>query len=532
MFSIFHYLAISEIHGILLALFKEIERVIKFKENEENKDIKTIEYFLTSSNFHDSSQINFNYASSLLTLYLLKLINNKYSIIILYSICIVIISSLSYLLMAIDYEESYDKWKLIFSFIFPYIIIYCFTGFISLLPNKILNDIYKNEKKVSKFGQLIFINFFLGFSVTLKNFFNKYIIVNFFSFNISLISNWILSETLIFDICSIIYLIFMSFFIYCINKRDKKDKEKKNITNKEMIEQKSINENNDNNNDNIDKDNDLNSKNDNKNEDKTNNKNNNIDNNQNSIDYIGGYLVIQTNMIKSLITFKGFWNYILSVLINKKIGLILLINLCSRIQKLKFKTEYKKRITNDVCLFLNFLLSFLLYIILYSIIYLISYKKCLCNNNKRQNEEDKKEEENKDIEKENKDYEKIIIIIFLIEFIFIFITSFIFVFINDSDYLVIDIIIYIFIALTGSLNFFFYYYYSIQQEEYITLSGIISLSQLIFRLIEFIFEPFNNKLDYIWQICSSFFGIFFAILYLKLLSKESEEDNVKLEFLN
>ena len=83
----------SEIHGILLALFKEIERTVKrmvkghydFEENEENEDniVKTFEYFLTSSNFHDSSQINFNYASSLFTLYLLKLINNKYSIVVL-----------------------------------------------------------------------------------------------------------------------------------------------------------------------------------------------------------------------------------------------------------------------------------------------------------------------------------------------------------------------------------------------------------------------------------------------------------------
>ena len=236
----------SEIHGILLALFKEIERTVKhmvkghydFKENEENKNniIKTFEYFLTSSNFHDSSQINFNYASSLFTLYLLKLINNKYSIVVLYFICIVIISCLSYLLMNIDYldEEqirsndkninNYDGWKLTFSFIIPYILIYCFAGFISLLPNKILNDIYKNEKKVLIFGQLIYINFILGFSVTLKNFINKYIIIDFFNFNISPISNWILSETIIFDICSIIYLIFMWIFIYCLNEEKKKQK--------------------------------------------------------------------------------------------------------------------------------------------------------------------------------------------------------------------------------------------------------------------------------------------------------------------
>ena len=299
-----------------------------------------------------------------------------------------------------------------------------------------------------------------------------------------------------------------------------------NIIENNDIKNKIIDDNIDNDNDlNIYSNNDINFQNDNKNEDKTNNKNNNSDNNQNSIDYIGGYLVIQTNMIKSFITFKGFWNYILSVLINPKIGLILCINLCSRIQKLKFKTEYKIRIEDEVWLFLNFLLSFLFYIILYSIIYLIRYKKCPCNNNKGQNEQDINEE---DIEKENKDYEKIIIIIFIIEFTFIFIISFIFVFIDDSEHLVIDIIIYICIALTGSLNFFLYYYYSIQQEEFITLSGIISLSQLIFRLIEFIFEPFNSKLNYIWQIGSSYIGIFFGILYLYLLYKESEEDKIKL----
>ena len=131
--------------------------------------------------------------------------------------------------------NNYDGWKLTFSFIIPYILIYCFAGFISLLPNKIINDIYKNEKKVLIFGQLIYINFILGFSVTLKNFINKYIIIDFFNFNISPISNWILSETIIFDICSIIYLIFMWIFIYCLNEEKKKTKDnldKKNKTNK------------------------------------------------------------------------------------------------------------------------------------------------------------------------------------------------------------------------------------------------------------------------------------------------------------
>ena len=92
-----HFLALSEVHGILLALLKEIETIAKFyfgeyykKDLDDNGHQKTFHYYLTTSNYHDSSQINFNYASSIFTLLLIKKFNTKYNIAYLYLISILI----------------------------------------------------------------------------------------------------------------------------------------------------------------------------------------------------------------------------------------------------------------------------------------------------------------------------------------------------------------------------------------------------------------------------------------------------------
>lgn len=110
--SIFHFFALSEVHGILLALFKEIEREVKYKIKEKydfkNNIIKDFYYFLTESNYHDSSQINFNYISSLFSIALIKLIKKKYKIEIVYVISIISITFISIILAFTDYLDKID----------------------------------------------------------------------------------------------------------------------------------------------------------------------------------------------------------------------------------------------------------------------------------------------------------------------------------------------------------------------------------------------------------------------------------------
>ena len=86
-----------------------------------------------------------------------------------------------------------------------------------------------------------------------------------------------------------------------------------------------------------------------------------------STNYIGGFLMIKYNKIFTLIEIKGFGKYILSLFKNYKILLILFINLCSRLQKLKFKREYKEKVTEDLYLCGNFFISFTFYIFLFII---------------------------------------------------------------------------------------------------------------------------------------------------------------------
>ena len=62
----------------------------KIKEKYEEDD-KTFFYFLTDSNYHDSSQINLNYFTSFFSLYLIRMINTKYNTEIIYTISIFVL---------------------------------------------------------------------------------------------------------------------------------------------------------------------------------------------------------------------------------------------------------------------------------------------------------------------------------------------------------------------------------------------------------------------------------------------------------
>ena len=119
--------------------------------------------------------------------------------------------------------------------------------------------------------------------------------------------------------------------------------------------------------------------------------------------------------------------------------------------------------------------------------------------------------------------EKIILYIIIIVFLAIFVESIFFYFnlknvINREK--LYKILIYCSIALTGSVNFLLYDFYSCQKIEYISLSGVVSLSQLIFRLLEFCFEPFESNSCYLIQFFSSIIGFILTISYIIIFIKK------------
>ena len=197
-------------------------------------------------------------------------------------------------------------------------------------------------------------------------------------------------------------------------------------------------------------------------------------------DYILGYLVIKDEFTKVVIKIRGFWGYLSSIL-NYKTIYIFFINFCSRAQKLKFKTNYKKGFNQEMeWLQLNFGLSYALYI--FFLVAFFYYNKCSINNDQNSiNIEGKKRNENnnneEDINKKKKisdditRREKFILILILFENIIILIFSFINFF---EEYRWIS---YVSIVISGSFNFLLYDYFSFStpQGEYLTMLGIISL---------------------------------------------------------
>ena len=188
-----------------------------------------------------------------------------------------------------------------------------------------------------------------------------------------------------------------------------------------------------------------------------------------------------------------------------KVVFIFFINLCSRMQKLKFKTDFKEKIKDNCWLFSVFLWSFLAYAVIYGIIFIIRF--CIYKF-----ERCKKWILKENYDKNNKEYliEELILGGLFLIFLFVFITSITFYIIKDSE----KIIIYISIVLTGSVNFLLYDFYSRQEVEYISLSGIVSISSLIFRLVELIWEPFESNSDYIIQFIVSFIGLILTLIYI------------------
>ena len=150
----------------------------------------------------------------------------------------------------------------------------------------------------------------------------------------------------------------------------------------------------------------------------------------------------------------------------------------------------------------------------------------------------KKKEYKNDESFDNSFREKAIIICIMIDDILMFIFSFI------SFFKRIEFFIYFSIVISGAFNFLLYDYFSFSTAsgEYLTLSGIISISQSAFRILE-LFDTLLY-LDYdFWYFIQSFFsisGVALCIWYLyeigffnckcrKEISKDSQ--NIKQSFI-
>ena len=224
--------------------------------------------------------------------------------------------------------------------------------------------------------------------------------------------------------------------------------------------------------------------------------------------YILGKLIIKSDFMTVIITVKDFKKYFFTIL-NKKTIILIFINICTRTSKLKYKTEYKNFYNNVYFLILNFILSYLVFILIYLIFKFYKNKWCIPK-------------------------EKYLLNIIILEnslmsgFSFI---SFIFSFFSNKTIIFIGkILFFIAIGMGGAINFIFSEYYSTQYIEYLSISGIIAVGQLLFRIIEFLLEPLKDKFWYFWQIFFSFVGIILTNYYknnFKSFVEEKEFSDIK-----
>ena len=134
-FSILHFYALSEINGILFALLEEIKKSSHYLmgDPEYNKD-KNFYYFFLELVLYDSSQINFNYLSSLLSNTIITFIDVTPT----YFLCILCNAVLLIFLYSFHLFELTDKHdnEVIYALkmLFFFVLIYLFTGIIGLLP--------------------------------------------------------------------------------------------------------------------------------------------------------------------------------------------------------------------------------------------------------------------------------------------------------------------------------------------------------------------------------------------------------------
>jgi hypothetical protein len=205
-FSILHFYALSEINGILFSLLEEIKKSAHYlftKDSEYNKEKNFYDFFLDLV-LYDSSQINFNYLSSMLSNTITNLTDVTPTY-ILSTACNTVLLILLYFFHLQELTDEHDNEIIyIFKMVSNFLHIYLFTGIIGLLPFYLVEN--KNNQVNIFFGNLCL---FLG--VIIKNivhyFLKKFI-------NNNCVIYWI--KVLLF------YLTSKGYFIFLLNKNQKK----------------------------------------------------------------------------------------------------------------------------------------------------------------------------------------------------------------------------------------------------------------------------------------------------------------------
>ena len=195
-YSIIHFLAIAEINDVLFAILEEIKKSLHYLINKDkyNEDKNYFTFFMNGV-LYDSSQINFNYLSALLSNTLIDILGDD----ITYLICFILNTGILILFYKVHLLNAKYEYSNVFTHFIKmllfYIFIYTFTGIVALIPFYSMKNRFSGEN-------IIAINSFLFLGVLLKYVIHiillKFEIEGIFVF-------WI--QLGIFVICSIIYLI-------------------------------------------------------------------------------------------------------------------------------------------------------------------------------------------------------------------------------------------------------------------------------------------------------------------------------------
>ena len=195
-YSIIHFLAIAEINDVLFALLEELKKSLHYLINNDkyNKDKNYFDFFRNGVLF-DSSQINFNYLSALLSNTLIDLLGDD----ITYLICFLAnigILILLYFVHLVNVQNEYsNEFTHFIKILLFYIFIYTFTGIVALIPFYSMNNRFSGEN-------IIAINTFLFLGVLLKY------VIHILLLKIEIGDSflfWI--KLVIFVLCSFLYLI-------------------------------------------------------------------------------------------------------------------------------------------------------------------------------------------------------------------------------------------------------------------------------------------------------------------------------------
>ena len=503
LYSIIHFLAMSEIYGVLTPLYAELKRSIDFKLNNNKYNTnKTFKDFFKKSIYRDTSQINLNFLSALFSQYLINIFGIKkvYLISILTIFITMLVNSFNAFLEKEDIEKErpYKIGQLIY-FLILYLFIYFPAGIIAFVPVQI----YEYDE-TTNFRNCLYMLFSLTFAVILKNYFHFY-----FGYFINSIRLSLVLCSFLFLFFSLIYLR----FLYKSKTSTKKDNDKAiSDSEKKRILNYDITNNND----------------DSKNEDLiqlseyvqntiiNDNKilidfDNKMESNDNkeliyTASYNLGYLYFEFKKMSFGIKINNKCEYFKNYF-NWKFILLLLINFCSRFQKVKFKTDLKDYFeylkNDDYCLFLLIVIFLTNYIITFLLLFAL-------HKNKYINEQEKN---NYLIYKQEK---FIIYLIIIVDFILM---SFSYINMILENSFKGNITIWA-LAISGNINYLYYVFYSTKKRQFISMSGYFAISSFILKIIEMIKEPFYQMYWFRVQILSSLLGVFFSFFAKNIIDNE------------